>query len=1400
MTSRRQKQPASVKNDSVHSMSASARARSWSIVLACTGVLMSMGSELPPLVQAKSTVATNPVVQLGSGTVSGLGTSNVTVNQSTQLLGINWNSLGNNHGEILRFVQPSTSAIALNRIVGSDPSQFLGSLVANGSVIIINPNGVFFGPNSQVNVNGLIASSLNMTNANFVNGQYQFSGTSTNGPVRNEGQLSSGPFGVYLLAPNVTNNGVITSPGGTIALAAGTTAYLSDRADGRGFLVEVTAPAGEALNLKSLVADGGQVSMIGRLVTQSGVVQANSVRQQNGKIELVASERITLTPGSVTRAAGNSQGVSDGGSILVKSDLTTGQTTFQQGAVLDVSGGVNGGNGGTVEVSGASVTLAGQFLGRALPGFTGGSVLIDPSTPVTTADFQSFTGSGVSNITFSSVDGTDLVVNANYNLVNVGALTSPTQIGTLQFISGNNLTFNNTSIQNGQNPGPTGAIKGALNGWNIVATAQNNTTKTPVDIVLNNSTLSTSLGGSITLNATGNIKLAPDGGSTQFTTIRTFGGDITINAGLNLIAPFATPLSSNGSYAGIRLQGTGNLSITTGGDFLGGLEGGLPTGPGFYIANGTATVNVGGNLGSIYVPGTPNPNGPPNGYATFMLGNGSLTIDNSSTSATFLGVPGPPAHINVTAGTNCSLPPCNIYINNVQDWGAGEGFAQNAFSALTVNPASSATFIAQNGNIFLSPQDNFNLGQSWAHVLPPSFTVSAPNGSITVQTENLDFWPSSVGNLAFSAGNSIQGTIGSTGLGSTISLCQTCPTIATGSAQQPGSISFTTTTGDISGLKFDLASPVVNILPTVTIASGRDLTNVLFTSIPVPVLTDAAGNTLTDAAGNPIPSAIISAARNIDLTTPTSQFTVSGFTFVGTGTAKISAGGDLNLANSQGILMRSSITPTLDSNKGGLLDINIGGNLLMSQSRIETDNGASIWIHGIGQDAAVDASGNPTIFNGLPVVSQASTQTVSGGNVVVVGGNSVLNPNTGKPLVLTGSEPVITTTGLLLDQFPAQTFNGNTVAPVIYQGKPVLVNGNLVLIVGGQVSLVDARSVSIERPVGGQVLVGTNQNSGFNAATGILTMRGGAIQIKSMGDIDVQLSRIASFGGGNISLTSTAGDINAGSGGRDQMVQYVIDTGVQAIDPKTGKPEVNALGQPVDVLFTPTVPGSGIFTFHPDDPSPLNYPVFNPLSPFEKQVMLAQFLGHDVSTLLPQIPAAHDAWIAQYNQTFNQFIAPLKLGDVTLIAARDVVVPPAGIRGRLITIEAGRNLDLNGGTIEGRANVTAGGSVVGSLSSFVGSFTVNLGGLSGGTGGGTLNLGSISGSVGAITPGSSVMAAVATTSMTSSKAADDAKSSEPVGSAKTVSDRSGKKSKQQAATGSLRVKDKVRIKVETKSE
>src|SRR5262249_35998484 len=159
------------------------------------------------------TDAVNPIVQIGGATVSGLGTSHITVNQTSQLAKIHWDSLGNHPGDVLRFNQPNASSWTFNLVGGTDPTQLLGNVFANGSVIFVNPNGVFFGPGSQVNVNGLIASSLNLSDSSFLSGRYSFDGTAANGLVQNEGQIVAGSAGVYLLGPNVMNSGQITGTG-----------------------------------------------------------------------------------------------------------------------------------------------------------------------------------------------------------------------------------------------------------------------------------------------------------------------------------------------------------------------------------------------------------------------------------------------------------------------------------------------------------------------------------------------------------------------------------------------------------------------------------------------------------------------------------------------------------------------------------------------------------------------------------------------------------------------------------------------------------------------------------------------------------------------------------------------------------------------------------------------------------------------------------------------------------------------------------------------------------------------------------------------------------------------------------------------------------------------------------
>ena len=106
----------------------------------------------------------------GQASVSRAGT-NTLVTQTSDRAAINWQSFSIGAGEAVRFAQPSASSVALNRVVGQNPSEILGSLSANGQVFLLNPNGVLFGKGAQVDVGGLVASTLNISNSDFLAGQ-----------------------------------------------------------------------------------------------------------------------------------------------------------------------------------------------------------------------------------------------------------------------------------------------------------------------------------------------------------------------------------------------------------------------------------------------------------------------------------------------------------------------------------------------------------------------------------------------------------------------------------------------------------------------------------------------------------------------------------------------------------------------------------------------------------------------------------------------------------------------------------------------------------------------------------------------------------------------------------------------------------------------------------------------------------------------------------------------------------------------------------------------------------------------------------------------------------------------------------------------------------------------------
>ena len=132
---------------------------------------------------------TNGVVTVGQARISG-NASSVTINQSSQNTAINWQTFNIAQGNSVVFVQPNSKSVALNRVVGGDASAIFGTLSANGKVFLINPNGVLFGRTAQVNVGGLVASTLDLSDADFMAGRYKFSGSSR-AAVLNQGTINA---------------------------------------------------------------------------------------------------------------------------------------------------------------------------------------------------------------------------------------------------------------------------------------------------------------------------------------------------------------------------------------------------------------------------------------------------------------------------------------------------------------------------------------------------------------------------------------------------------------------------------------------------------------------------------------------------------------------------------------------------------------------------------------------------------------------------------------------------------------------------------------------------------------------------------------------------------------------------------------------------------------------------------------------------------------------------------------------------------------------------------------------------------------------------------------------------------------------------------------------------------
>ncbi|MGH8505818.1 MAG: filamentous hemagglutinin N-terminal domain-containing protein, partial [Stenotrophobium sp.] len=356
---------------------------------------------LPSLVLAAPSGAS---IVAGQAAISTPQANITVISQTSQNAVINWQQFNVGQNESVQFNQPNASAAILNRVIGGSPSDILGNINAIGRVFLVNPSGVMFGRTTQLNVGSLVASTLNISDRDFMAGHYAFAGNST-AAVTNDGTINAGQGGFVVLAGDYVNNsGIVQAQLGTVALASGSAVTLDMNGDGLINLsvdqAALSSRAGAA-NLGMLAAQGGTVimtasvaqSLASTAVNNSGIVNASGIEERGGDIYLTAQGGGINNSGRLD-ASGNGQ---DGGHVSVRGDgdillaaastidasganggtlhAVAGQRlTLAQGANTSVANVSNAGKGGFAELSGHNVSLRDVVsLGH------GGHLLIDPA-------------------------------------------------------------------------------------------------------------------------------------------------------------------------------------------------------------------------------------------------------------------------------------------------------------------------------------------------------------------------------------------------------------------------------------------------------------------------------------------------------------------------------------------------------------------------------------------------------------------------------------------------------------------------------------------------------------------------------------------------------------------------------------------------------------------------------------------------------------------------------------------------------------------------------------------------------------------------------------------------------------------------------------------------------------
>ncbi|RYD32442.1 MAG: filamentous hemagglutinin N-terminal domain-containing protein, partial [Verrucomicrobiaceae bacterium] len=590
-------------------------------------VFSSIFFALTTWIQTASANPTDGNVTVGSATISQNGDILSVITATDQTV-IDWRTFSIGLNEITQITQPGANSATLNRVIGTMPSEILGSLISNGKVALINEHGIVVGQEGVIDTRGFIGSTLDISNESFLaSGDLTFAGTSEAG-IENKGAIIAREGDVYLFGRNVENSGSIEAQNGNAGLAAGSEIILR-KASEENVYVEVKSSArgdkvvnsgtikaiqkemrdnggnpysyainagGEGATTATFVPGGGVYLGAGDegTVTHSGSIQAVK-GDKGGKVDISGRE-VTLKSGSTIDASGAKGGgtVKVGGGYQGKdSSITNAKNTrIEKGAVVKADATVDGDGGRIIFWADNTTTYQGHLSAKGAGSGAGGFAEVSGKGTLAfggTVDLTSASGKKGELL----LDPTNIVIRAAVPDLNgdgtLGDDLPPTPPGPSDIADGDFAGLTSTIT--------AGAVEAVLATTNLTLAATDNITlDAGASITWNTAstlTLTTTGGaGTITLNGA----ITNNGGGTGGLTL-TAPGSVTISADIELGGALAvtSPLTTI-SAAGISANGISFEGVTLSG-------GGLQT-----IDAGTAALGISGNLskaaGGLVLEGT----------------------------------------------------------------------------------------------------------------------------------------------------------------------------------------------------------------------------------------------------------------------------------------------------------------------------------------------------------------------------------------------------------------------------------------------------------------------------------------------------------------------------------------------------------------------------------------------------------------------------------------------------------------------------------------------------------------------------------------------------------------------------------------------------------------------------